>query len=233
MGMRSRCGLRHFGAFCMPQGGVQDGIPLTNDCTAQESMQVSCIKPRLTRLLASLALALLPCLAAAHPHARFTYQIEPQLRDDAIVGLTVRWQLDPLTSLFALRGLDFNRNGQADPDELAAFARQNDALVAAAGYFLRLGDAEQALAFTVTRGLSAQVQAQRIHLAFEVALAAPRPGPLSVRLFDESWYVALTADDPPVPAGHACTGTVLTQPLATQGWGTQAVPVVQLTCSPA
>ena len=197
-------------------------------------MQVCCIRARFIRLLAGLGLAmLLPCAAQAHPHARFTYQLEPVLRGDAIVGLTVRWQLDPLTSLLALRGLDFNRNGQADPDELEAFARQNDTLVAAAGYFLRLGDSEQALAFTVTRGLSAQVQAQRLQLAFEVALAAPRPGPLIVRLFDESWYVALSADDPPVPPGNACEGTVQTQPLVTQGWGTQPVPVVQLTCRPA
>jgi ABC-type uncharacterized transport system substrate-binding protein len=188
---------------------------------------------RPARLLACLALALLPCLASAHPHARFTYQLEPVVRGDAIVALTVRWQLDPLTSLLALRGLDFNRNGQADPDELDAFARQNDALVAAAGYFLRLGDAEQALAFTVTRGLTAQVQAQRLQLAFEVALATPRVGSLAVRLFDESWYVALSADDPPVPAGHPCEGTVQAQPLATQGWGTQLVPVVQLSCRPA
>ena len=197
-------------------------------------MQVSCIHRRFIRLLAGLALAvLLPCMGNAHPHARFTYQLEPVLRGDAIVGLTVRWQLDPLTSLLALRGLDFNRNGQADPDELEAFARQNDALVAAAGYFLRLGDPEQALTFTVTRGLSAQVQAQRLQLAFEVALTTPRPGPLVVRLFDESWYVALSADDPPVPPGHPCEGTVQTQPLVTQGWGTQPVPVVQLTCRPA
>jgi len=152
---------------------------------------------------------------------------------DAITGLRVRWQLDPISSLMVLRGIDFNRNGVTDPEELAAFARQNDALVAAAGYFLTLGDAEQALTFSVTQGLSALVLGQRIHLEFEVALPAPRPGALTVRLFDPTWYVALSPDDPAVPPGHACTGTAETQTLETQGWGTQTIPVVRLRCGAA
>ena len=176
------------------------------------------------------ALSWLPASARAHPHARFTYQVEPLMAADTIAGLRVRWQLDPISSLLVLRGIDFNRNGVPDPEELAAFAAQNDALVAASGYFLRLGESEHALTFTVARGLRALVQAQRVYLEFEVALTAPRQGPLAVRLFDQTWYVALSPDDPPVPAGHACTGTTETQTLETQGWGTQAVPVVLLRC---
>lgn len=206
-------------------------------------MQLDCIKTLsrrasggLSAALATAALALallLPAPVSAHPHARFTYQLEPILSADAITGLRVRWQLDPISSLMVLRGIDFNRNGVTDPDELAAFARQNDALVAAAGYFLTLGDAEQALTFSVTQGLSALVLGQRIHLEFEVALPAPRPGALTVRLFDPTWYVALSPDDPAVPPGHACTGTAETQTLETQGWGTQTIPVVRLRCGAA
>ena len=206
-------------------------------------MQLDCIKNfrwrapgglRVTLATAALALALLlPALASAHPHARFTYQLEPILSADAITGLRVRWQLDPISSLMVLRGIDFNRNGVTDPEELAAFARQNDALVAAAGYFLTLGDAEQALTFSVTQGLSALVLGQRIHLEFEVALPAPRPGALTVRLFDPTWYVALSPDEPAVPPGHACTGTTEAQVLETQGWGTQTIPVVRLRCGGA
>lgn len=206
-------------------------------------MQLDCIRTLsrrasggLSAALATAALALallLPAPVSAHPHARFTYQLEPILSADAITGLRVRWQLDPISSLMVLRGIDFNRNGVTDPEELAAFARQNDALVAAAGYFLTLGDAEQALTFSVTQGLSALVLGQRIHLEFEVALPAPRPGALTVRLFDPTWYVALSPDDPAVPPGHACTGTAETQTLETQGWGTQTIPVVRLRCGAA
>lgn len=183
--------------------------------------------------LALLLSLLLPASASAHPHARFTYQLEPVVAADAITGLRVRWQLDAISSLMVLRGIDFNRNGVPDPDELAAFARQNDALVAAVGYFLSLGDTEQALTFSVTQGLRALVQDQRVHLEFEVALPAPRQGPLAVRLFDPTWYVALNPDDPPVPPGHPCTGVAETQALETQGWGTQTVPVVRLRCGAA
>jgi ABC-type uncharacterized transport system substrate-binding protein len=206
-------------------------------------MQLDCIRTLsrrasggLSAALATAALALallLPASVSAHPHARFTYQLEPILSADAITGLRVRWQLDPISSLMVLRGIDFNRNGVTDPEELAAFARQNDALVAAAGYFLTLGDAEQALTFSVTQGLSALVLGQRIHLEFEVALPAPRPGALTVRLFDPTWYVALSPDEPAVPPGHACTGTTEAQVLETQGWGTQTIPVVRLRCGGA
>jgi len=186
------------------------------------------------RVGALLALALgmgaAPVLQA-HPHARFSYQLDPVLRDGAVVGLTVRWMLDPLTSLLALRGIDANRNGVADPDELAAFARLNDQLVSAQRYFLSLGGGtETSPGFRETRGLSAEQSAQRIQLSFEVALEQPHRGPLTVRLFDASWYVALSADDPPLPAGHACQGSAALETLETQGWGAQPVPVVHLSC---
>jgi len=169
--------------------------------------------------------------AQAHPHARFSYQLDPTLRDGAVVGLTVRWMLDPLTSLLALRGIDANRNGVADPEELAAFARLNDQLVSAQGYFLSLSaGTDAAPGFRVSRGLSAEQSAQRIQLSFEVTLEQPHRGPLTVRLFDASWYVALSADDPPLPAGHACQGSAALETLETQGWGAQPVPVVRLTC---
>ena len=181
-------------------------------------------------LVLTAGLATVP-VAQAHPHARFSYQLDPVLRDGAVVGLTVRWMLDPLTSLLALRGIDANRNGIADPEELAAFARLNDQLVSTQGYFLSLGaGTDTRPGFRVSRGLSAEQSAQRIQLSFEVSLEQPHRGPLTVRLFDASWYVALSADDPPLPAGHACQGSAALETLETQGWGAQPVPVVRLTC---
>ena len=206
-------------------------------------MQLDCITKPLRRLSRGLTAALgavalvltllLPAAASAHPHARFIYQLEPLLSADTITGLRVRWQLDPISSLMVLRGIDFNRNGVPDPDELAAFARQNDALVSTAGYFLSLGDAEQALTFSITQGLTARVIGQRVHLEFEVALPKPPQGALTVRLFDPTWYVALNPDDPAITPGHACTGIAETEALETQGWGTQTVPVVRLRCGAA
>lgn len=186
---------------------------------------------------ALLSLILLACalLSAspgeAHPHARFSYQLDPVLRDGEVVALRVRWMLDPLSSLLAMRGMDLNRNGRADPEELAAFARQNDQLVAAQAYFLSLSTQDQPqLGFRISQGLRAEIQAQRIQLHFEVALDQPQRDGLAVRFFDASWYVALNAEDPPVAAGHTCQGIADNQSLETQGWGTQSVPVVRLSC---
>lgn len=191
-----------------------------------------------TRLLGAARLsALLLCgllltttTASAHPHARFSYQLDPVMRDGAVIGLKVTWLLDPLSSMTAIRGIDLNRNGVADPEELDAFARQNDTLVARSGYFLTLSANDTPLPFTIRQGLRASLSERGLSLDFEVALAQPATDPVSVRLFDETWYVALSADDPPIPAGHACQGSAATQALSTQGWGAQPVPVVRLDC---
>lgn len=175
-------------------------------------------------------LLLAPTTAVAHPHARFSYQLDPVMRDGAVIGLKVTWLLDPLSSMTAIRGIDLNRNGVADPEELDAFARQNDALVARSGYFLTLSANDTPLSFTIRQGLRASLSDRGLSLDFEVALAQPAIDPVSVRLFDETWYVALSADDPPIPAGHACQGSAATQALSTQGWGAQPVPVVRLNC---
>ena len=173
---------------------------------------------------------LAPAPASAHPHARFSYQLDPVMRGGAVIGLKVTWLLDPLSSMTAIRSIDLNRNGVADPDELDAFARQNDTLVARSAYFLSLSANDATLPFTIRQGLKASLSDRGLSLDFEVALAQPVTDPVSVRLFDETWYVALGADDPPIPAGHACQARAATQTLSTQGWGAQPVPVIRLEC---
>jgi len=170
-------------------------------------------------------------IAQAHPHVRFSYRLEPVRHDGALTALKVHWTLDAATTVMAYPGIDINRNGVLDPEELEAFARQNDRLLAPNQYFLHLNGAGEALPFVVSRTLDASFQAQRIRLSFEVRLARPTREPVSVRLFDATWYVALTAEEPLLVSGDGCRADAQQEVVTTQGWGAQPVPVVRLVCA--
>jgi ABC-type uncharacterized transport system substrate-binding protein len=181
-------------------------------------------------VLAAALVALAPG-ANAHPHVRFLYQIEPVLEAGWLVGLRVVWQMDLLTTMLVSRGIDANRNGSVDPEELDAFARENARLLAASAYFLQLTQNDRALAFSIAGPLRAQLSDGRMTLSFEVRLASPAaPETLGVRFFDETWYVALSAADPVLAGAAPCTAVAQSNVLATHGWGEHAVPTIRLTC---
>jgi ABC-type uncharacterized transport system substrate-binding protein len=181
-------------------------------------------------VLAVVLVALAPG-ASAHPHVRFAYQIEPVLEGGRLAALRVVWQMDPLTTMLVSRGIDANRNGSVDPEELDAFARENSRLLAASAYFLQLTQNDRALAFSIAAPLHAQLSDGRMTLSFEVRLDSPAPAEaFALRFFDETWYVALTAADPVLVGTAPCTAVAQTRVLATQGWGAQAVPTIGLTC---
>lgn len=190
--------------------------------------------------LAALAAALTaPVQALAHPHVRLTYQIEPRLEDGAIVGLRVRWTMDPMTSVLVIRGIDVNRNGIVDEGELAEFARGNRTLLEPHEYFLRVADADGAIGFRIDEPLHAYHDAAdaAIRLRFGLSLQRPVTGSLSVRFFDRTWYVRLSADDPPLAdaarEGHRCSAVLSTHSEETEGWGTQAIPELSVSCPAA
>ena len=170
---------------------------------------------------------------AAHPHVRFLYQVEPVLHSGEVTSLRVLWRMDAMTSMQVARGIDADRNGAIDADELAAFAAQNGRLLGAAGYFTHIYDRDEPLGFTVAAPLRADLEHDDIVLRFELRLAAPlAPERLGVRFFDATWYVALTAAQPVLAGNAPCSASFRTSLLATQGWGAQAVPTLGFACTP-
>ena len=181
-------------------------------------------------ILAAALFALTP-RAIAHPHVRFAYQLEPVLEAGRLAALRVVWEMDALTTLLVSRGIDANRNGSADPEELDAFARENDRLLAPSAYFLQLTQNDRALAFSISSALRARLGDGRMTLSFEVRLDSPAgPEAVGVSFFDETWYVSLSAADPVLAGNQACIAASHMRVRATQGWGEQAVPAVSLTC---
>jgi ABC-type uncharacterized transport system substrate-binding protein len=154
---------------------------------------------------------------AAHPHVRLFYQVEPVLESGQVAGLRVLWRMDRMTSMLVAPGI-------------AAFATENHRLPE---YFTHLSDADQPLRFTIAAPLRADIDEDGIALRFELRLAAPvAPERLGVRFFDASWYVALIAAQPVLAGSAPCSASFRTSLLATQGWGTQAVPTIAFACKP-
>jgi ABC-type uncharacterized transport system substrate-binding protein len=187
------------------------------------------------RRCAALAILLAAAAAQAHPHVRFSYIVEPVLEADRVTALRVEWIMDPIASWFVLRGLDRNRNGVFEPDELAAFAHGNQAVLAANRYFLTLTRGGEPLDFELPAALQARFDDQRVVLSFAVRLresvAADGTVPLGVRFFDRTWFVGLDAHDPAPVRGSACGARPVSTSLATEGWGEQVVQEIEITCA--
>lgn len=179
--------------------------------------------------------------AQAHPHFRFTYQVEPIVESAAVAGLRVTWWVDADASAQIRQSADLDRNGRLDADELAAFARGNEGLLRPQGFFLR-ADAEPAIGQPQVLGLQFSGPlaadddgATGIRLRFSMRFFEPPPAVFSVRFFDPTWNVLLTPHAAPMPvaAGAACRAEATQQTLSTLGWGDQAVTRVVFRCEPA
>ena len=199
----------------------------------------------LRRALAAAGVALAGAVCAsgvqAHPHFRFSYQVEPIVESATVTGLRVTWWVDADASAQIRQSADLDRNGRLDADELAAFARGNEGLLRPQGFFLR-ADTEpaagqpQALGLQISGALAADDDgAAGIRLRFSMRFFEPPPAAFSVRFFDPTWNVVLTPHtaSTPVASGAACRADAAQQTLSTLGWGDQAVTRVVFRCEPA
>jgi ABC-type uncharacterized transport system substrate-binding protein len=184
------------------------------------------------RILAVVVLFIMASVASAHPHVRFVYELEPILEAGRIAALRIAWRMDALTTMLVARGIDANRNGTVDADELEAFAAENRRLLAASGYFVQLNEEEKPIEFSIATPLRAELGEGGITLRFELRFTPVVPERLGVRFFDESWYVALSAAEPVLGGKAPCTASARTSLVATQGWGAQPVPTIAFTCNP-
>jgi ABC-type uncharacterized transport system substrate-binding protein len=161
---------------------------------------------RLRQALAAAALVLAHVLtmslpAQAHPHVWVTVETTLLYEQGAFVGLKHKWTFDEFYTAMAIEGLDKNKDGKYDREELAELAKVNvDALKdfdyftypALAGQALKLGAARDywlehadgilSLHFTVpfaspvppeAKGLSFTVQDPSFFIAFDMAKTAP------------------------------------------------------------
>ena len=192
--------------------------------------------------------------AVAHPHVIAEYSAVP-LHDGAgrISGLVLRWQLDAATSAQVRQANAAHRDGRLTPEELAAFARTNQTLLAPQRYLLQIdqADAGEPLAWELAGPVTAIEEeaegpgtAPRIAMRFEVqfepdslsAAAAGSAGEtaFTVSVFDPTWYIALRAA--PLSAARAddgCTITTQRRTRLTFALGPREVEQLLFRCAPA
>ena len=182
--------------------------------------------------------------AAAHPHLRFGYEVQPLVEGGQVQTLRVLWWVDELGSAQIREGVDLNRDGRLDEMELAAFARGNDFLLRPRGYLAEVvalagGEPHEPLAMEIAEPLAAtDAGAAGIVLRFTLRFRDPPPsGAFAVRFFDPTWMLALDARAPSADstAGStsACTTTTERFTMQTIGWGVQEVQRLKFQCASA
>lgn len=161
----------------------------------------------MTRLLAALA-AFAPGLAGAHPHIFVDAEVEIVVGAEGVEAVRLTWIYDEFFSLLVTEemGLDPDLDGVLTDDELAVLSDYvldwpegfgGDLLVTAGAGPVALGAREEAgVAFEDGRMMESHLR----------PLAAPVAGPVTVKVFDPSYYTAYTIAAPvTVTGGEGCS----------------------------
>ena len=125
--------------------------------------------------------------AQAHPHVFVTAQTTVVYENGAITGLKHRWLFDEFYTAGAIEGLDKNKDGKVDRDELAELTRINVEGIKEFDYFTAVKLGAQALAI-----------ADPIDAYMEVIETRDAPGPQAMYGIDPQ---SPTGAPPPKPAG--------------------------------
>lgn len=106
--------------------------------------------PRMARRLAfgALALPMFVSPAYAHPHVWVSVETTVQAERGAFTGLRQRWTFDEFYSSMAIEGLDTNKDGVLDRQELAELAKVNMEGLKEFAYFTFAQLAGQKLGFS-------------------------------------------------------------------------------------
>jgi len=155
----------------------------------------------MTRL--ALPLALLVALAAApagaHPHVwidgRANFVFDPAGR---LTALGIHWAFDDLYSVFTVQGLDKNRDGKVDANELAPMVADMLKNLKAYDYFTVLNVDGQPSGFAAPVDANAVYEKGILTLRFTLPLAEaadPRRSDVTFAMYDPSFYVAIEVAD--------------------------------------
>lgn len=132
--------------------------------------------------------------AHAHPHVWASVKSEVIYDDDQrVAGFRHHWTFDEYYSAFAVQGLDRNRNGKYDPDELAPLANENVSSLKEYDYFTFPLVDDEAATLLDPIDHSLDYADGRLTLHFTLPLKTPvdgRLGVVSVSVYDPTYYVA-------------------------------------------
>lgn len=162
----------------------------------------------------ALPLSLAATAASAHPHVIVSVKtVVVADASGAIKALRHAWTFDEAFSTFSTQGLDKNKDGKLDREELAELAKVNVESLSEYGYFTDIKSGKTKAAFGPVQDyyLSHDGKALTLHYTLPLAPEAAqnlREARLSVD--DPSYFVAfsLASDTPVSVEGPACKAKV-------------------------
>ncbi|NWH09663.1 MAG: DUF1007 family protein [Alphaproteobacteria bacterium] len=147
--------------------------------------------------------------AEAHPHVWIEINATLVLDGNgAVTAVSTDWTFDEFYSAWAIDGLDTNKNGTYEPEELKVLAIDNVTNLKAYSYFTyaRTGETDVTFGDVTEYSMSYSGTQLTLHmtLPFTAAIDA-RMTPLSVAIYDPTFYIAMQF---PEGAKAGVSGTV-------------------------
>jgi ABC-type uncharacterized transport system substrate-binding protein len=138
-------------------------------------MRIAPRRPLSVVMLAAGLLAVLTAGAAAHPHVWITVETTVLFDKGAFTGLQHKWTFDEFYTAMAIEGLDKNKDGVYDREELAELAKVNVEGLKEFGYFTYPVLAGQDVKLQDVRDYWLEHKDGALSLHFTVPFAQPIP----------------------------------------------------------
>ncbi len=151
----------------------------------------------LRTLALATSLAILPSLAAAHPHVFVAAKAEIIYDGQGnVLGINHVWTFDESYSAFATMGFQKDKDGKFDAAKLAELAKVNAESLSDFGYFTEGKSAGKKVAFASPQNYRIEQNGEALTLFLTLPLKTPTPGKtFSIDVGDPTYFVAFAFDD--------------------------------------
>lgn len=159
--------------------------------------------------------------ATAHPHVWITTEVEVLYNQNkAITGFREKWTFDEMYTAFAIQGLDKNKDGKYDRNELQELAKVNVNALKEFQYFTYPKIGKTVIENLAPENFWMEHKDSNISLNFTLTLKEPIPydkiTDFSFAVYDPTFYIELSfARDNPIrliAAPEGCTPKVKAPP---------------------
>jgi ABC-type uncharacterized transport system substrate-binding protein len=132
--------------------------------------------------------------AVAHPHVWATMRTAVVAGSNGdVTGIGIEWTFDETYTQFALEGLDLNKDGTFQPEELRPLTEENIKSLAESSYFTFMRQNGAVLAQGVVADFGQSLADDKLTLFFIVPLlqpADPRAGEIEIKVYDPDFFIA-------------------------------------------
>ncbi len=164
---------------------------------------------RLWGALAALALFCSGGAAGAHPHVWIESRSDLVFNESGkVVGINVEWQFDEFYSVTAVEGLDKNKNGTYEPEELEPLAKENIISLWDYRYFTQVNADGKPIPYDKVSEFGSFVRDGYLSLYFSIPFKAPvdpKAAKIAYSIYDPTFYIAIEL---PPKDGVKLTGPV-------------------------